>query len=134
MDYVLDNLVHVGIFAAIVRAVYLRRPEPIVFIVGTLLMGGAAIAAGIVGAHMIRGRPVNTLLAQLMHRDFALIVLLAALVDRLDWFLWAAAIGINLFWPSVLTFLIRDRRAEGREHPETEVHLSPRPASARREV
>jgi phosphatidylglycerophosphate synthase len=134
MDYVLDNLVHVGIFAAIVRAVYLRRPEPSVFIVGTLLMGGAAIAAGIVGAHMIRGRPVNTLLAQLMHRDFALIVLLAALVDRLDWFLWAAAIGINLFWPSVLTLLIRDRRAEGREHPETEVHLSPRPASARREV
>jgi phosphatidylglycerophosphate synthase len=128
MDYVLDNLVHAGIFAAIVRAVYLKRPEPSVLIAGALLMGGAAIAAAIVAAHMIRPhRPVNTLLAQLMHRDFALIVLLAALGDRLDWFLWAAAIGINLFWPSVLTLLIRDGR-------ETGVHLSPRPASARREV
>jgi phosphatidylglycerophosphate synthase len=134
MDYVLDNLVHVGIFAAIVRATYLRRPESSVLVVGALLVVGAAIAAGIVGAHMIRRRRVNRLLAQLMHRDFALIVLLAALVDRLEWFLWAAAIGINLFWPSVLALLIRDRRAERQEHPETAAHLAPRPVCADREA
>jgi phosphatidylglycerophosphate synthase len=131
MDYVLDNLVHVGIFTAIVRAVYLKRPEPTVFIMGALIVGGAAIAAGIVGAHMSRLRwPDNRLLAQLMHRDFALIVLLAALVDRLEWFLWAAAIGINLFWPAVLALLIRDRRAPRQEHLE----MSPGPASAQREA
>ena len=134
MDYVLDNLVHMGIFAAIVRAVYLKRPETSVLIVGALLVVGAAIAAGIVGAHMIRRRPVNWLLAQVMHRDFAVIVLLTALVDRLDWFLWAAAIGINLFWPSVLALLIRDGRAERQEHPETAAHLAPRPVSADREA
>ncbi|MCI0409264.1 MAG: hypothetical protein L0191_12020, partial [Acidobacteria bacterium] len=128
MDYVLDNLVHVGIFAAIVRTVYLKRPESSVLIVGALLVVGAAIA-GIVGAHMIRRRPGNRLLAQVMHRDFALIVLLAALVDRLDWFLWAAAIGINLFWPAVLILRVRDMR----EHPERREHLAPRPVSADRE-
>jgi len=133
MDYVLDNLVHVGIFAAIVRTVYLKRPEPSVLIVGALLVIGAAIAAGIVGAHMIRPRPVNRILAQVTHRDFALIILLAALVDRLDWFLWAAAIGINLYWPSVLILRVRDRRCEHREHPETAEHLAPRPVSADRE-
>lgn len=131
MDYVLDNLVHMGIFAAIVRAVYLRRPEPSVFIAGAVLVGGAAIAAGIAGAHMIRPRrPVNRLLAQVMHRDFALIVLLAALVDRLEWFLWAAVIGINLFWPAVLTVLMRDRRAERAERPE----IAQRSVSADREA
>jgi heme A synthase len=102
-----------------------------VFIMGALIVGGAAIAAGIVGAHMSRPRwPDNRLLAQLMHRDFALIVLLAALVDRLEWFLWAAAIGINLFWPAVLALLIRDRRAPRQEHLE----MSPGPASAQREA
>jgi phosphatidylglycerophosphate synthase len=134
MDYFLDNLVHMGIFAAIVRAAYLKRPESSVLVVGALLVGGAAIAAGIVGAHMIRRRPANRLLARLMHRDFALIVLLAAVVDRLDWFLWAAAIGINLFWPSVLTLFIRDGRAEGQERSETTAHLAPEPVSADRKA
>jgi phosphatidylglycerophosphate synthase len=131
MDYVLDNLVHLGIFAAIVRAVYVKRPESSVLIAGALLVLGAATAAGIVGAHMIRPRgPVHRLLAQVMHRDFAVVVLLAALVDRLDWFLWAAAIGINLFWPAVLIFRVRDRR----EYPERREQLSPAPVSADREA
>ncbi|MGH7480437.1 MAG: CDP-alcohol phosphatidyltransferase family protein [Candidatus Methylomirabilales bacterium] len=135
MDYVLDNLVHLGIFAAIVRAVYLRHPEPTVLLVGALLLVGVIASAGIVATHVIRPRrPVNRLLAQLTHRDFALIVLLAALVDRLEGFLWAAAIGINLFWPSALALLIRDRRAERQEHPETAAHLAPRPVSADREA
>ncbi|MGH7474265.1 MAG: hypothetical protein ACREJW_10000, partial [Candidatus Methylomirabilales bacterium] len=128
-------LVHLGIFAAIVRAVYLRHPEPTVLLVGALLLVGVIASAGIVATHVIRPRrPVNRLLAQLTHRDFALIVLLAALVDRLEWFLWAAAIGINLFWPSALALLIRDRRAERQEHPETAAHLAPRPVSADREA
>jgi hypothetical protein len=48
------------------------------------------------------------------------ILLLAALLNRLEWFLWAAAIGINLFWPFILYLLIRDKRiATGMrvEHP-----------------
>lgn len=141
MDYALDNLVHLGIFAGIVRAVYLRHPEPTVLLVGALLLVGAIASAGIVAAHMIQPRrPVNRLLAQLMHRDFSLIVLLAALVGRLEWFLWAAAIGINLFWPSVLYLLRRDgrggprRRVEHTEHREMPHRLTQRPISPEREA
>jgi uncharacterized membrane protein len=35
-------------------------------------------------------------------RDFSVLVLLCALVGKLGWFLWALAIGVNLFWPIVL--------------------------------
>ncbi|MFQ5881665.1 MAG: CDP-alcohol phosphatidyltransferase family protein [Candidatus Methylomirabilales bacterium] len=121
MDYVLDNLVHLGIFAAIARTIYLKKPEQTVLALGALVLAGAVISGCIVAAHMIQARrPVNRLLAQVMHRDFSLIVLLAALTDRLEWFLWAAAVGINLFWPFVLYLAIRERRvAVGipTEHP-----------------
>lgn len=111
MDYALDNLVHLGIFVGIVRAVYLRKPDETVLILGVLIIAGGVISGCIAAVHMIQSRgPVNRLLAQVMHRDFSLIVLLAALVNRLEWFLWAAAIGINLFWPFTLYLLIRDKR------------------------
>ncbi len=121
MDYALDNLVHLGIFAGIVRAVYLRKPDETVLILGALIIAGAVISGCIAAVHMIQSKgPVNRLLAQLMHRDFSVILLLAALLNRLEWFLWAAAIGINLFWPFILYLLIRDKRiATGMrvEHP-----------------
>ena len=31
-------------------------------------------------------------------RDFSLVLLFFALVGKLEWFLWLAAIGSNLFW------------------------------------
>lgn len=119
MDYALDNVVHVGIFAAIIRAVYLKRPEGTVLTLGLLLLVGAVISGCLVAAHMMQPRrPVNRLLAQVMHRDFSLIVLLAAIADRLVWFLWAAAIGINLFWPAVLFLLLREGKGPSRRHVE----------------
>ncbi len=110
MDYTLDNVVHVGIFAAITRAVYLTQPEQTVLALGVLLLAGAVTSASIVAAHMNQlRRPGHRLLKHLMHRDFSLIVLLAALFDRLDWFLWAAAVGVNLFWPFLLYLLNREK-------------------------
>ena len=56
-------------------------------------------------------RQPNRLLTELMHRDFSLLVLLAAVADRLEWFLWVAAIGSNLFWAVTLYLVRRERRA-----------------------
>ena len=36
------------------------------------------------------------------NRDFSLILVLCALTGTLQWFLWAIAIGVNLFWLMVL--------------------------------
>ncbi len=110
MDYILDNLVHLGIFAGIVRAVYLDKPEQSVLILGAFVLAGAVASACLAAAHMTqRRKAAERLLALVMHRDFSLIILFAALFDRLEWFLWAAAIGITLFWPYILYTLIHDR-------------------------
>ena len=111
MDYNLDNLVHLGIFAAIVKAVYTKKPEQVVLLLGGFLMVGMVMSGLVIALKKIRPtQNVNRFLAMIMHRDFSLIVLLAALFDRLEWFLWAAAVGINLFWPFVLYLLMRERR------------------------
>jgi phosphatidylglycerophosphate synthase len=121
IDYHLDNLVHLGIFAAIVKAVYTKKPEPSVLLLGGFLIAGMLMSGVAIAVKKIRPtQNVNRLLAMIMHRDFSLIVLLAALFDRLEWFLWAAAAGINLFWPFVLHLLMRERRVPTgtpREHP-----------------
>jgi phosphatidylglycerophosphate synthase len=122
MDYNLDNLIHLGIFAAIVKAVYTKKPDQIVLVLGGFLIAGAVMSGVVIALKKIRPtQEINRFLAMIMHRDFSLIVLLAALFDRLEWFLWAAAIGINLFWPFVLyLLLIRERRVPAsapKEHP-----------------
>ncbi len=112
MDYTLDNLVHLGIFGAIVKAVHITQPEPLVLILGGLLIAGAVISAFVIAPQMVHPpRQPNRLLTELMHRDFSLLVLLAAVADRLEWFLWVAAIGSNLFWAVALYLVRRERRA-----------------------
>ncbi len=38
------------------------------------------------------------ILKNVASRDFSVVVFLFALLDRLDWFLWMAAIGSTVFW------------------------------------
>jgi len=38
----------------------------------------------------------------LTNRDFSMLLLLCALAGTLEWFLWALAVGVNLFWSAVL--------------------------------
>ena len=41
----------------------------------------------------------------LTSRDYSLLVLLCALVGKLAWFLWAAAIGAQVFWVALFGLL-----------------------------
>ena len=45
---------------------------------------------------------LERLIDALTNRDFSVLVMLCALAGKLAWFLWALAIGVNLFWPIVL--------------------------------
>jgi hypothetical protein len=36
------------------------------------------------------------------NRDFSALLLLLALIGKMQWFLWMAGIGIHLFWLSML--------------------------------
>ena len=48
---------------------------------------------------------LDKMVAGLTSRDYSLLVLLCALVGKLAWFLWAAAIGAQVFWVVLLGLL-----------------------------
>jgi phosphatidylglycerophosphate synthase len=108
LDLVADNIVHVAIFSAVAWAVSLREAA-----LSPLLLGAAAVVGNVVSfwvfnrikaVQMRRAwtDPTQAARAELMlgfvSRDFSLLLLFMAVLDHLDWFLWMAAVGANLFW------------------------------------
>jgi hypothetical protein len=77
-----------------------------------LLLGGLAAFGTMMGFTVVvttrhsRPRQASTALDRLIdalaNRDFSLILVICALTSTLQWFLWALAIGVNLFWLIVL--------------------------------
>jgi phosphatidylglycerophosphate synthase len=107
LDIACDNLVHIAVFGGIAWASYQDLGQT-----SSLLLGGLA-AFGTTMAFLVvlttrHGRPrmasatLDRLIDALANRDFSLILVACALTGTLQWFLWALAVGVNLFWPLVL--------------------------------
>jgi phosphatidylglycerophosphate synthase len=128
LDIVGDNVVHMAIFAAIawglVRQIGSEGASGGAAWIPAAL-GAAAVAANAVSlwlvarAKAIRERigwrdseqaaKVEFVLKNMASRDFSVILLLFALIGRLDWFLWLVAIGSNVFWV-MLAWITRPSR------------------------
>jgi 1L-myo-inositol 1-phosphate cytidylyltransferase / CDP-L-myo-inositol myo-inositolphosphotransferase len=107
LDIACDNLVHIAVFAGIAWGSYQDLGQT-----SSLLLGGLA-AFGTTMAFLVvlttrHGRPrmasatLDRLIDALANRDFSLMLVVCALTGTLQWFLWALAVGVNLFWPLVL--------------------------------
>lgn len=101
LDVMMDNVVHLFLFPGIAIGVYRETHDPLALVLGGLTLGGVMTAmaayvpalwwrSGNRGSHM-------RIHESLASRDFAYLLLLLALFDRLEWFLWATAIGTYLF-------------------------------------
>lgn len=112
LDIALDNVVHMAIFVGIAAGSYLR-------VVGhegawvPLALGAAAVLGNALSFTLVnRAQKIKTarewktpvhaawsdfMLKNVASRDFSVIVLLFALFDKLDWFLWMAAGGSMVF-------------------------------------
>jgi phosphatidylglycerophosphate synthase len=107
LDITCDNIVHVAVFVGIAWSGYQELGQTYV-----LLLGGLAAFGTIMGFVMVlttrHGRTrrasaaLDRLIDALANRDFSLILVICALTGALQWFLWALAIGVNLFWLIVL--------------------------------
>jgi len=125
LDFWGDNAVHVALFTCMALDVAHDYPSALVF--------GALAGLGTLGSAWLafKSRPetppeagrtrVGSLLRNmevaLAQRDFIYLLVLAAIFDRAEWFMWAAGIGTPLYLAGMIYLRLQasSRRAAGRK-------------------
>ena len=116
LDITLDTVVHVAIFIGVGVAVWKQIGLAAAPLLGGLLAAGALLSFPLVTLAEkteMRGRTrggwedawIAKLVGGLASRDYSLLILSSVLAGKLDWFLWTAAIGAQLFWIVLLALL-----------------------------
>ena len=101
-----DHAAHLATFVALPVGVARLHPGMDWRRAGALLVLGVAASAASVWKLVLsvpereRG-PRAALVERVASRDYVYLILLFAALGRLDWFVWAAAAGANLFWPAL---------------------------------
>jgi phosphatidylglycerophosphate synthase len=106
LDTTLGHLSNLAIFGAIIWAVYGGGPWWQMVAVTAFILGGISIAYGIAQAEKKRrpksgsfhGGRLRGWLDKINHRDYAVLVLLLAVVKGFHIFLWLSLIGIQVYW------------------------------------
>ena len=107
LDLVGDQFVHVAVFAGIGFGVARSNPvSPALALAVSAALGVVISFAVIVRFMQRRGGGKSPRLEKLIdattNRDFSILVLVLAILGRLDLFLWMAGIGVHLFWITAL--------------------------------
>jgi phosphatidylglycerophosphate synthase len=117
LDLAGDQVVHVAVFLGIAWGLHRAGTEP-----GALWLGGVASAGALLSfLAVLRGMKVGgasdgpgrlqPLIDAATNRDFSVLVLILAVLGRLEWFLWLAAIGSHVFWVICVWLQGREQRA-----------------------
>jgi phosphatidylglycerophosphate synthase len=105
LDIIMDNVVHFCVFSGIALGLY-REYSYIGYLYTLLfLLGGFALCGAGVNTYILKPMANGSgqlsrqtrFMALLSNRDFAYIVLLFALIGKLQWFLISAAVGSYIF-------------------------------------
>lgn len=114
LDVIMDNVVHLFLFPSIALGLYRRTHDTLYFVLGGLALGGIVISMAVYLPYLWRRQKVHSSLARLHEhlasRDFAYLLPALALIDKLEWFLWATTIGTYLFAAVWVVLAVRERR------------------------
>ena len=130
LDITLDTIVHLATFVGLGFAVWAQGGTQAPFVLVGLMVGGIVLSfACVVVADrtVVPGPYQQTWQARLLHRmvfglasrDYSLLIFLCAVFQQLSWFLWAAAIGVQVFWLTVTVLLCHVRRFKRATHCPT---------------
>ena len=109
LDITTDNLVHIAVFVGIAVGLYRETGSSLYLAALWVLLGGFACCALAVYKCILCADPevlkrspkLLKLMKMVSNRDFAYLIALLAIVDRLDWFLIGAALGTYIFAASM---------------------------------
>jgi phosphatidylglycerophosphate synthase len=112
LDIVGDQVVHVGVFVALGVGLCRAGTEaPVLWLAASAGIGVVLSFLVVLRGLLRPGLQKNTALQRLIdattNRDFSVLLLVLAAVDRLEWFLWLAAIGVHVFWAVALSLQLR---------------------------
>ena len=121
LDFAGGQLVHLCLFAGMGAGLYQLNDRT-----GPALWLGLAVVVGMLIAFVMvlraklkptRHPRLQSLIQKTAHRDFTLVLLALAIVNRVEWFLWAAVIGVNGFWLLALYWQRQGRASDERSTP-----------------
>jgi hypothetical protein len=69
----------------------------------------AVVLRGLLNPELQKNTALQKLIDATTNRDFSVLLLALACVDRLAWFLWLAAFGVHAFWMIALSLQIKGR-------------------------
>ncbi|MBI4662719.1 MAG: CDP-alcohol phosphatidyltransferase family protein [Verrucomicrobia bacterium] len=107
LDIGADQVVHVAVFGAIAYGASRGVFAPQTWILGGSAVLGVLLSFLVVLRGMLRSKDspnprLQKFLDKATTRDFSVLVLALACFDKLEWFLWLAAIGVHIFWVTAL--------------------------------
>jgi len=115
LDIVTDNIVHVAIFIGVFLGCYRASTSSAYLYLIPLVLGGFAMCAvGTWRAFQVHGDEAAKWLDAVDRwsgRDFAYLLVVFALTNRLEWFAWGTAFGTYVF-AAVLIWLTARRQSE----------------------
>jgi phosphatidylglycerophosphate synthase len=101
LDVFTDNLVHIAIFAGVMIGCYrVSHSHAYIYLSLLLLVGFGLCAVSVNRALAISGEATNRWISRVERatgRDFAYIVVVLAIINRLSWFAWGTAFGTYVF-------------------------------------
>lgn len=121
LDIAMDNIVHMAIFAGIAAGLYVAHVGQDYAWVDLVLGAAAVLGNGVSFLLVEKAQKIKSasawktpidaawsdfMLKNVASRDFSVIVLIFALLGRLDWFLWMAAAG-SLVFAGIMLWVIR---------------------------
>jgi 1L-myo-inositol 1-phosphate cytidylyltransferase / CDP-L-myo-inositol myo-inositolphosphotransferase len=116
LDLIMDNVVHLVLFPSIALGLYRREYDTLYFVLGGLTLGGILISIAVYLPYLLRRQKMHSTLARLHEhlasRDFAYVLPVLALLDGLQWFLWATTVGTYLFAVAWVVIAARERRQQ----------------------